>query len=123
MKSFCNSIMLLLVLIICKFGAFARDGVQTFARALRKSHVQTSAVPENRTQASSLNGALIFIFLHLRLIRLSVIIIQNKVKVKSHYEPKRPTRQSFNQVSVLLLPFGWDASPSQGYPQYMFITG
>ena len=36
----------------------------------------------------------------------------NNKKVKSVYEPRGMKRRG-----VLLLPPGWDASPSQGYPQ------
>ena len=40
-------------------------------------------------------------------------------KVKSTYKAKWPIRLELIPVSVaLLLPPGWDASPSQGYPQH-----
>ena len=47
-----------------------------------------------------------------------------KKKVKSAYEPSGPSGRRLSPVSVLsmrrlgilLLPPGWDASPSQGYP-------
>ena len=45
--------------------------------------------------------------------------------VKSAYEPGRPIRTalisgfcSMKRLGVFLLPPGWDASPSQGYPQH-----
>ena len=48
-----------------------------------------------------------------------------KVKVKSAFEPRRPIRPalisgfcSMKRLGVFLLPPGWDASPSQGYPQH-----
>ena len=41
------------------------------------------------------------------------------------YEPRRPIRPalisgfcSMKRLGVFLLPPGWDASPSQGYPQH-----
>ena len=44
---------------------------------------------------------------------------------KVRYEPRRPTRPalisgfcSMKQLGVFLLPPGWDASPSQGYPHH-----
>ena len=43
-------------------------------------------------------------------------------EVKSVYEPKWPIRPELILVSVALRniapPPGWDASPSQGYPQH-----
>ena len=46
-------------------------------------------------------------------------------KVKSAYEPRRPIKpalisgfRSMKRLRVFLLPPGWDASPSQGYPQH-----
>ena len=46
-------------------------------------------------------------------------------KVKSAFEPRRPIRPalisgfcSMKRLGVFLLPPGWDASPSQGYPQH-----
>ena len=48
-----------------------------------------------------------------------------KVKVKSLYEPEGPLRPALNsgfhsmkRLGVFMLPPGWDASPSQGYPQH-----
>ena len=45
-------------------------------------------------------------------------------KVKSEYEPSGPSAGAYpgflsmKQLGVFLLPPGWDASPSQGYPQH-----
>ena len=52
-------------------------------------------------------------------IRWQIIKGKKVKKVKLHYEPKWPTRPELSPVSVgvLLLSPGWDASPSQGYPQ------
>ena len=49
-----------------------------------------------------------------------------KIKVKPLYGPKWPMGPALNssflsmkRLGVLLLPPGWDASPSQGYPQHI----
>ena len=49
----------------------------------------------------------------------------HKVKVKSAYEPMvahqagaYPSFYCMKQLGVFLLPPGWDASQSQGYPQH-----
>jgi len=42
-----------------------------------------------------------------------------KVQVKSAYEPSGPSGfYNMNPPGVLLLPFGWNASPSMGNPQH-----
>ena len=50
---------------------------------------------------------------------------KTKIKVTSAYEPRRPIRPALSsgfrgmkRLGVFLLPPGWDASPSQGYPQH-----
>ena len=53
-------------------------------------------------------------------------IIQSRGKGKvTAYEPRRPIRPalisgfcSMKRLGVFILPPGWDASPSQGYPQH-----
>ena len=53
------------------------------------------------------------------------IFFFKSVKVKSAYEPSGPSGRSLSQfrsierLRVFLLPPGWDASPSQGYPQHV----
>ena len=53
--------------------------------------------------------------------------IAKKKKVKPLYKPKWPMGRVLNsgflsmkQLGGLLLPPGWDAYPSQGYPQHIF---
>ena len=50
---------------------------------------------------------------------------QMQKEKKVCYEPRRPIRPalisgfcSMKRLGVFLLPPGWDASPSQGYPQH-----
>ena len=52
-------------------------------------------------------------------------IVCTQCKVKSYYEPSGPSGPelipgfcSMKRLGVFLLPPGWDASPSQGYPQH-----
>ena len=49
---------------------------------------------------------------------LSTLTEEEKEKVKSAIEPSGPLGCSMKQLGVFLLPPGWDASPSQGYPQH-----
>ena len=60
-----------------------------------------------------------------RMKRFTVECLFEPCKVKSAFEPRRPIRPalisgfcSMKRLGVFLLPPGWDASPSQGYPQH-----
>ena len=55
---------------------------------------------------------------------LEIAVNSHKYNIKSTYEPSGlsislayPGFRSMKRLGVFLLPPGWDASPSQGYPQ------
>ena len=65
----------------------------------------------------------------LRVVHMIVLLLSllNKIKVKStssllvaHTAGAYPGFRSIKRLEVFLLPPGWDASPSQGYPQQYF---
>ena len=81
--------------------------------------------PRGRASEAALlvSRAFTFVFSWYRVI---VAIIDLKVKVKPLYRLKWPMGPALNsgllsmkRLGVLLLSPGWDASPSQGYPQHI----
>ena len=56
-------------------------------------------------------------FCHVALIIYSCEKGEAKVKVKTAYEPSGPLVLEHEATRSISTPPGWDASPSQGYPQ------
>ena len=62
-----------------------------------------------------------FLFAFLKIISDAGLSIKNRLSLYTslgtHQAGAYPGFRSVKQLGVLLLPPGWDASPSQGYPQ------